>query len=357
MAQKQFYKEAEKNGKSGAAGAAAAFDIPGPKKAAIVMVALGRDASAEILKGLSEVEVEQLTKEIARLEGVTSEMREATLQEFHTMGLAQQYVSQGGIDYAKELLETTYGPARAQEILAKITKAIRTTGFHMLSDIDANQLVNFIQKEHPQTIALILAHMDKTMAARLLGALPQDLQFDVAQRIATMESITPDVLENIEQVLTSEMKDLVGGDTSEVGGVKSLAELLNMADRSTEKNVMGHLERENPELATEIKNLMFVFDDIIMLDDRSMQRVLKEVDSKVLALALKSAAPETRDKFLRNMSKRAAEMITEEIQFMGPVKLRDVEEAQQKIVDSVRRLEDAGEVVISGRGGGDEIVV
>ena len=355
MAGKQFYKEAEKG--AAGKGLAAAFDIPGPKKAAIVMVALGRDASAELLKGLTEGEVENLTKEISRLDGVTAEMREAVLQEFHTMGLAQQYVSQGGMEFAKELLETTYGSTRAQEILAKITKAIRTTGFRMLSDIDANQLVNFIQKEHPQTIALILAHMDKAMAARLLGALPQDLQFDVSQRIATMESITPDVLENIEQVLASEMKDLVGGDTSEVGGVKSLAELLNMADRSTEKNVMGHLERENPELATEIKNLMFVFDDILMLDDRSMQRVLKEVDSKVLSLALKSAGQETRDKFLNNMSKRAAEMIAEEIQYMGPVKLRDVEEAQQKIVDSVRRLEDAGEVVISGRGGGDEIVV
>jgi len=355
MAGKQFYKEAEKG--AAGKGLAAAFDIPGPKKAAIVMVALGREASAELLKGLTEGEVENLTKEIARLDGVTAEMREAVLQEFHTMGLAQQYVSQGGIDFAKELLETTYGSVRAQEILAKITKAIRTTGFRMLSDIDANQLVNFIQKEHPQTIALILAHMDKAMAARLLGALPQDLQFDVSQRIATMESITPDVLENIEQVLASEMKDLVGGDTSEVGGVKSLAELLNMADRSTEKNVMGHLERENPELATEIKNLMFVFDDILMLDDRSMQRVLKEVDSKVLSLALKSAGQETRDKFQNTMSQRAAEMIAEEIQYMGPVKLRDVEEAQQKIVDSGRRLEDAGEVVISGRGGGDEIVV
>lgn len=352
MAGKQFYKDSDKNaGKSGA------YDVPGPKKAAIVMVAMGRESSAEILKGLTEQEVEQLTKEIARLDGVTPEMREAVLQEFHTMGLAQQFVSQGGIDYARELLETTYGPTRASEILVKITKAIRTTGFHMLSDIDANQLVNFIQKEHPQTIALILAHMDKTMAARLLGALPQDLQFDVAQRIATMQSISPDVLEQIEQVLAAEMKDLVGGDTSEVGGVKSLAELLNMADRATEKNVMGHLERENPELATEIKNLMFVFDDIIMLDDRSMQRVLKEVDSKVLALALKSAGQDARDKFLRNMSKRAAEMIAEEIQYMGPVKLRDVEEAQQKIVDSVRRLEDSGEIIVSGRGGSDDIVV
>lgn len=352
MAGKQFYKDSDKaGGKSGT------FDIPGPKKAAIVMVALGSESSAEILKGLSEQEVEMLTKEIARLDNVNPEMREAVLQEFHTMGLAQQFVSQGGIDYARELLETTYGASRASEILVKITKAIRTTGFHMLSDIDANQLVNFIQKEHPQTIALILAHMDKTMAARLLGALPQDLQFDVSQRIATMESITPDVLEQIEQVLAAEMKDLVGGDASEVGGVKSLAELLNMADRATEKNVMGHLERENPELATEIKNLMFVFDDIIMLDDRSMQRVLKEVDSKVLALALKSAGQDARDKFLRNMSKRAAEMIAEEIQFMGPVKLRDVEEAQQKIVDSVRRLEDSGEIIVSGRGGSDDIVV
>jgi flagellar motor switch protein FliG len=348
---KSFYQDADDPKKGGA------FDIPGPKKAAIVMVALGPQSSADLMKDFSEQEVEQLTKEIARLDGVTNDMRDAVLKEFHTLGLAQQYVSQGGIDYARELLEKTYGPIRAAEILAKITKAIRTTGFHLLTEIDASQLVNFIQKEHPQTIALILAHMDKQMAAKLLGALPQDLQFDVAQRIATMESITPDVLEQIEQVLTSEMKDLVGGDTSEIGGVKSLAELLNMADRATEKNVMGNLERENPELATEIKNLMFTFDDILLLDDRGMQRLLKEVDSKILALALKNATQEARDKFLRNMSQRAGEMIAEEIQYMGPVKLRDIEEAQQKIVDSVRRLEDAGEVVISGRGGSDEIVV
>lgn len=348
---KSFYQDADDPKKGGA------FDIPGPKKAAIVMVALGPQSSADLMKDFSEQEVEQLTKEIARLDGVTNDMRDAVLKEFHTLGLAQQYVSQGGIDYARELLEKTYGPIRAAEILAKITKAIRTTGFHLLTEIDASQLVNFIQKEHPQTIALILAHMDKQMAAKLLGALPQDLQFDVAQRIATMESITPDVLEQIEQVLTTEMKDLVGGDTSEIGGVKSLAELLNLADRATEKNVMGNLERDNPELATEIKNLMFTFDDILLLDDRGMQRLLKEVDSKILSLALKNATQDARDKFLRNMSQRAGEMIAEEIQYMGPVKLRDIEEAQQKLVDSVRRLEEAGEVVLSGRGGSDEIVV
>ena len=348
---KSFYQDADDPKKGGA------FDIPGPKKAAIVMVALGSQGSADLMKDFSEQEVEQLTKEIARLDGVTNEMRDAVLKEFHTLGLAQQYVSQGGIDYARELLEKTYGPIRAAEILAKITKSIRTSGFHLLTEIDASQLVNFIQKEHPQTIALILAHMDKQMAAKLLGALPQDLQFDVAQRIATMESITPDVLEQIEQVLTTEMKDLVGGDTSEIGGVKSLAELLNLADRATEKNVMGNLERDNPELATEIKNLMFTFDDILLLDDRGMQRLLKEVDSKILSLALKNATQDARDKFLRNMSQRAGEMIAEEIQYMGPVKLRDIEEAQQKLVDSVRRLEEAGEVVLSGRGGSDEIVV
>ncbi len=348
---KNFYQDADDPKQKNS------FDIPGPKKAAIVMVALGPENSADLMKDFSEAEVEQISKEIARLDGVTGEMREAVLKEFHTLGMAQQFVSQGGIDYARELLEKTYGPVRAAEVLAKITKAIRTSGFHLLTEIDPNQLINFIQKEHPQTIALILAHMDKQMAAKLLGALPQDLQFDVAQRIATMESITPDVLEQIEQVLTSEMKDLVGGDTSEVGGVKSLAELLNMVDRTTEKNVMGNFEREDPELATEIKNLMFTFDDIMLLDDRGIQRLLKDVDTKVLALALKNASDEAKDKFLHNMSQRAGEMIAEEIQYMGPVKLRDIEEAQQKIVDSVRRLEDAGEVVISGRGGADEIVV
>ena len=234
---------------------------------------------------------------------------------------------------------------------------IRTTGFSLLQDVDPSQLVNFIQKEHPQTIALLLAHMDASLSAPILSALPQELQVDVTTRLATMQSVSPDVLEQVEEVLAQQMKSLFGGNVSEVGGVKFVAEMLNQVDRGAEKNILGNLERENPELATEIKNLMFVFEDIMLLDDKGIQRMLKEVDTKELALALKGASDTVGDKFFKNMSSRASEMMKEDMAFMGPVRVKDVEGAQQRIVDIVRRLEDDGEIIISGRGGDDEIVV
>jgi flagellar motor switch protein FliG len=301
--------------------------------------------------------VELLTAEIARLEGVTSELREKVLEEFHQLSVAQRYILQGGVDYAKTALEAAMGPRKAREILEKVQSTIRTTGFSLLKDIDPMQVVNFIQKEHPQTVALLLAHMEPTAAAPILSALPQELQVDVTTRMATMQSVSPDVLEQVEEVLSQQMKSLFGGNVSEVGGVKFVAEMLNQVDRGAEKNILGNLERENPELATEIKNLMFVFEDIGLLDDRGIQRVLKEIDTKDLGLALKGASESVSDKFFRNMSSRASEMMKEDMQFMGPVRLKDVEGAQQRIVDVVRRLEDEGEIVISGRGGEDEIVV
>jgi flagellar motor switch protein FliG len=331
--------------------------LGGPKKAAVMMITLGADACAQIFKSLDEEDVELLTAEIARLEGVTSELREKVLEEFHQLAVAQRYILQGGVDYAKTALEAAMGPRKAREILEKVQSTIRTTGFSLLKDIDPMQVVNFIQKEHPQTVALLLAHMEPTAAAPILSALPQELQVDVTTRMATMQSVSPDVLEQVEEVLSQQMKSLFGGNVSEVGGVKFVAEMLNQVDRGAEKNILGNLERENPELATEIKNLMFVFEDIGLLDDRGIQRVLKEIDTKDLGLALKGASESVSDKFFRNMSSRAAEMMKEDMQFMGPVRLKDVEGAQQRIVDVVRRLEDEGEIVISGRGGDDEIVV
>lgn len=322
-----------------------------------MMVTLGADACAQIFKGLDDDDVEVLTAEIARLQGVSSEVRQQVLEEFHQMAVAQKYVLQGGVDYARQVLEAAMGPRRAKEILERVQSTIRTTGFRMLMDADPSQLVNFIQKEHPQTIALLLAHMDTALASPILSSLPQDLQVDVTTRLATMQSVTPDVLEQVEEVLAQQMKSLFGGNVSEVGGVKFVAEMLNNVDRGAEKNILGNLERENPELATEIKNLMFIFEDIMMLDDRGIQRLLKEVDTKELALALKGGSESVSEKFYKNMSSRAADMMREDMQYMGPVRLKDVEGAQQKIVDVVRRLEDEGEVVISGRGGDDEIVV
>ncbi len=354
--EKGFYKEnygtpERKIQKTGTEG------IPGPTKAAVIMVALGTNASSQIFKNLEEGDVEKLTAEIAGLDSISSETREAILEEFHNLAMAQQFVSQGGIDYAREILEQALGPRKAKEILEKVQQSIRTTGFNLLEDVDPKQLVNFIQKEHPQTIALLLAHMEPGNAAPIISALPQELQVDVATRIATMESISPETLDQVEEVLVGQVKSLFGGDVSEIGGVKAVAEMLNSVDRGAEKNILGNLERENPELATEIKNLMFVFEDVMLLDDRSMQRVLKEIDTKELSMALKGASEELQEKFFRNMSSRASEMIREEMEYMGPIRLKDVEEVQQRIVDVIRRLEEDGEIIISGRGGEEEIVV
>ena len=332
-------------------------EISGPKKAAIIMVALGSEASSNIFRNLEETEVERLSTEIARLGNMAVEVREAVLEEFHNLAMAQQYVSQGGIEYAREILEAALGPRKAREILEKVQQTIRTTGFNLLENVDPKQIVNFIQKEHPQTIALLLAHMEPRNAAPIISALPAELQVNVSQRIATMESISPETLDQVEEVLVSQIKSLFGGDVSEIGGVKAVAELLNNVDRGAVKNILGNFERENPELATEIKNLMFVFEDVLLLDDRSMQRVLKEVDSKELSMALKGASEELQEKFFRNMSSRAAEMIKEDIELMGPVRLKTVEEIQQKVVDVIRRLEEDGEIIISGRGGDEAIIV
>lgn len=333
------------------------ISISGLKKAAIVLVALGTNASSKIFQKLNDEEVEKITTEIARLEGVPNEVREGVLEEFHHLTMAQQFISQGGIDYAKEVLESALGPQKAKEILDKVQSAIRTTGFNLLEHVDQQQLINFIQKEHPQTIALLLAQMNSQNAANILSSLPAEMQIEVATRIATMESISPDVLDQVEHVLSEQVKQMFGGNVSEMGGVKSIAEILNMVDRGAEKNILGNLERENPELAAEIKNLMFVFEDILLIDDRSMQRVLKEVDTKELGLALKGSNEEVQNKFFKNMSSRASEMIKEEMEFMGPVRIKDVEECQQRIVDVIRRLEEDGEIVISGRGGSDEVIV
>ena len=355
---KQFYKENTPGQPTGAPRRETkAFDIPGPKKAAILMVALGAEASAHVFKSLNERDVEALTAQIARLEGVTPEMREFVLQEFQQISIAQEYVTQGGMDFAQQILEASMGPRKAKEILEKVQSSIRTTGFNMLDNVEPTQLISFLQKEHPQTVALLLAHMKPENAAATLSALSPEMQVEVATRIATMESISPEVLQQVEQQLSQIIKTLFSGDTAEVGGIKSVAEMLNMVDRGAEKNILGTLERDDPELATEIKALMFVFEDMLLLDDKSMQRVLKEIDSKELSLALKGANEQVGNKFFNNMSSRAAEMIREEIAFMGPKRLREVEEAQQKIVDVVRRLEAENEIIVSGRGGEDDVIV
>lgn len=329
----------------------------GREKAAILLVSLGAERSAQVLQHLREEDVEQLTLEIASLRKVSGEVRERVLEEFHQLVVAQNFIAQGGIDYAKQLLEKALGSQRAVEILHRLTSTLQVRPFDSLRRTDPAQLLNFIQNEHPQTIALIMAYLHPDQAAVILSALPPERQADVARRIATMDRTAPDVIREVERVLERQLSSVMSQEYSTAGGVESLVAVLNHVDRGTEKAIIEILEVQDPDLAEEIKKRMFVFEDIVLLDDRSVQRVLREVDlSKDLPLALKVASEEVKEKIFRNLSKRAQENLTENIEYLGPVRLRSVEEAQQKIVNVIRKLEEEGEVVIA-RGGGDELVV
>lgn len=305
---------------------------------------------------MSEEEVEQLTLEIASVRQVSTERLESLNREFFEMCLAQQYISQGGINYAKEVLEKAYGADKTVEILSRISASLQVRPFDFMRKTEPSQLLNFIQSEHPQTIALILAYLEAEKASLILSALPPDRQSDVAKRIALMDTTSPDVIKEVEKVLERKLSSLAPQELSIAGGVKAVVDILNRVDRSTEKTIMEAMEVQDPELAEQIKKLMFVFEDIVLIDDRSVQRVLREVESHDLALALKGASSEVTQKVFNNMSSRASEMLKDDIQFMGPVRLRDVEEAQQRIVNIIRRLEETGEIVVA-RGGGDEIIV
>ena len=330
--------------------------LTGRQKASILIIAIGMDAASQIFKHLKEKDIERLAVEISGMKDIPSTIMEAVIEEFYQMIMAQEYITQGGIDYAKGVLEKALGPRKAHEIVAKVESAIHVSGFKLLKDVDPNQLLNFIQHEHPQTIALIMANLEPLQTASILADLPPEIQAEVAMRIATMGKISPDLLSDIEGVLETQVETVFGADLSSAGGAKAVAEILNMASRSAEKTILADLEKRNPELATEIKNLMFTFDDLVLLDDRSIQRVMREIDTKDLSMSLKVASEELKDSIFRNMSQRAADLIKEELEFMGPVRIKDVEESQMKVVDVIRTLEEDGEIVISGKGGEEEIV-
>ncbi len=331
--------------------------IHGRQKAAILMISLGPALSAKIFKHLKEEEIEQLTLEIAATSQVSLDIRESILDEFHQMALAHEYISQGGIDYARELLETAFGQQKAMEIMQRLTASLQVRPFDFIRKTDPSQLISFIQNEHPQTIALIMAYLNSDQAALVLSALPPEAQADVARRIAIMDRTSPDILKEVEKVLERKLSSLVNQDYTVAGGIETVVDVLNRVDRATEKTIMESLEVQDPELAEDIKKRMFLFEDVTLLDNRSIQRVLREVDaSKDLPLALKVASEEVKKKIFANLSKRAGENLKENMDFLGPVRLRDVEEAQQKIVNIIRRLEEQGEIIIA-RGGGDEIVV
>ena len=307
-------------------------DYTGIQMAAILLIALGPERSADIFKHLKEDEIEELTLEIANTRSVSPQVKEDVLNEFYQICLAQQYIAEGGIGYAKELLDKALGEDRAKEVITKLTASLQVRPFEFVRKTDPSQLLNFIQDEHPQTIAMILSYLTSAQAALVIGALPPEKQADVAKRIAMNQDYTI------------------------VGGVDAIVNILNTVDRTTEKHIMESLEIEEPELADEIRKKMFVFEDILLLDDRAIQRVLRDVDNADLGVALKAANEEVQNVIFKNLSKRLAAMIKEDMEFMGPVRMKDVEEAQQKVVSVIRKLEDSGEIVIS-RGGGDEIVV
>lgn len=331
-------------------------DLTGKQKAAILLISLGPDISAKIYKQLNEEEIEQLTLEISNIKKVDSKVKEAVFEEFHNLAVAQDYIEQGGISYAKMLLDKALGPEQAAAVINRLTSALQVRPFDFARKADPAQILNFIQNEHPQTIALILSYLDPAQAGQILSELPQEIQADVAKRIAVMDATPPEVIHEVEQVLERKLSSSVIQDYTQTGGVKALVEVLHEVDRSTEKTILDSLAVQDPELAEEIKKRMFVFEDIVTLDNRAIQRVIRECENEDLILALKAASDEVKEIVFRNMSTRMAETIKEEMEYMGPVRLRDVEEAQSRIVDIIRRLEETGEIIIA-RGGGDDIIV
>lgn len=329
--------------------------LSGKEKAAVLLIALGPQKSAEIFKHLSEEEIEELTLEIANMRMVSPEEKEEVIEEFYQICLAQEYISEGGINYAKEVLERAVGQDKAVDIINRLTSSLQVRPFEFVRKADPNQLLNYIQNEHPQTIALILSYLPPTQAGQLLASLPQDKQSEVARRIAIMDSTSPEVVKEVERVLENKFSNIISQDFTSVGGIQTVVDILNAVDRGTEKNIMEDLEIKDAELSEEIRKRMFVFEDITTLDNRSIQRIIREIDNSQWAIALKSASEDVKDIIFNNMSKRLVEMIKEDIEFMGPVRLKDIEEAQQNIVNVIRRLEDEGEIITPR--GGDELIV
>lgn len=331
-------------------------NVSGREKIAILMVALGNEIAAEVYKLLDDTTIELITLEIANLRKITPDLKLEIMKEAQEILMAREFMARGGVEYARDVLERAMGPERAQNLLTRITASLQVRPFDFMRHTDAQQVLSFIQGEHPQTIALILSYLEAPQAAMIISGLPAVMQAEVAKRIAKMDRITPEVLREVERVLERKLSTVMGQDFTMAGGIDAVVALINSADRATERNIMEYLEENDPELAEEIKKRLFVFEDIIRLDDRSLQRVLREVDMKELGLALKGATEELRGKFFKNMSKRAAEMLQEDMDYMGPVRVKDVEDSQQKVVNVVRALEEAGEIIVAS-GSEDELVV
>ncbi len=321
--------------------------LTGVRKAAITLIALGTEAAGLVLKTMRDDEVERITVEIAKLRNVSSDVVEQTLVEFKDMAMARDYIAQGGVSFARQTLEQALGPRRADEIMMRVEAAMEVSAFHLLQTVETAQLTNFLQNEHPQTAALIVAHINPRRAAEIIAGLPGDLQQEIMFRLATMGKTSPELLRDIEDVIRQQLGSVIGTELSASGGIEAVAEILNNTSRTAEKSIMESIRGRDAELAANIKSHMFVFDDLIHVSDRDLQRLLMEVDQKELALALKATSEDLKTKLLGNVSDRAAAMITEELDLMGPVRVRDVEEAQRRIIEIAQSMEDQDEIVLS----------
>ncbi len=328
----------------------------GVQKAAILVMQVGKDRAAQILRTMREPEIAEIMAEVARLNHLEPEEITDVMTEFRDTYLARAHIAQGGYETAREILEASVGADKAEEILENLGVTLVAAPFEFLRRADSRQVLSYLQDEHPQTIALVLAHMSSTGAALVLSALPDELQRDVAERIAKMDRTSPDVIEHVEAILERKLSTVIQqADFSSAGGIQSLVDILNNSDRATERLILEGLEHNDPQLADDVRSRMFVFEDIITLDDRSVQLLLRSVDTKELAIALKGVDQKVRDKIMNNMSERAAANLADEINLLGPVKLKTVEEAQAAVVRVIRTLEEAGQIVMSR--GGDELVI
>ena len=328
--------------------------LPLMQQVAILLVALGEDVSGEVMKHLSDFEIEEITQAIAGLQNIGTDTMDSVLEEFEHNLLAGEWFMTGGVDFARQALERAVGERKAQEILDRVSNRVNS-GFYMLRNVAADQIAPFISNEHPQTIGLILSQLDSAQAAGILALLPEGIQADVAYRVATMENITPNVIKEIEESLEQSLRDILRGN-EEVGGPKVVADIINLSGASVAKNVLDQMDGEDPEVAESVRNLMFVFEDIVKLTDREIQTVLGEVDQKDLVVALKSASEELKGKLLGNMSERVRTFITEELEFQGPMRLSEVEEVQLRIVQQVRQLEEQGQITIASGDADDAFV-
>ncbi|GAB6281325.1 MAG: flagellar motor switch protein FliG [Ignavibacterium sp.] len=333
------------------------FELNGIQKAALLMIALDVENAAQVFKYLDQNDVELISTEISRVRNIPSHVVDNVIDDYYNLVTAREYMLEGGLEYAQQVLEKSFGPSKAVEIIEKVKNLTTLKGFDVLKKAESSQLVNFLNKEHPQTIALILAHLNPEQTANALKELPDDLRADVAYRIATLGKITPQILKQIEKVVDELAGFSINQTVSKIGGPKSLANILNRASVSMSKEVLSEIENKDPNIATEIKRLMFLFDDIVLLQNKDIQRILKEVDRKDLALSLKIADDKVKEKIFSNMSERAADLLKEELQYMGPVRLKEVESAQSRIVDIIKMLEEQEEITLNFRGGSEEVYV